>query len=100
MNEYKTDVMRGYKSLTKTRQQALYIKMKEGDPGSRDQLIESCLPLVIDIAKKFAMTNKHIEMEDFIQEGNVALMRAVDKWDSSKAVLSTCLLYTSDAADE
>ena len=89
MNEYKADVMRDYKSLSKSSQHSLYIKMKEGDADARDQLVASCLPLVIDIAKKFALTNKHIEMEDFIQEGNVALMRAVDKWDSSKAVLST-----------
>ena len=89
MNEYKTDIVRDYKPLTKEAQQSLYTKMRRGNTNARDQLIGSCLPLVIDIARKFAINNKHIDLEDLIQEGNVALMKAVDNWDSSKAVLST-----------
>jgi len=89
MNEYKKDVMRDYNPLTKAAQDTLYTKMKHGDTSARDELINSCLPLVIDIAKKFSVNNKHVELEDFVQEGNVALIRAVDNWDISKSYLTT-----------
>ena len=55
MNEYKTDVMKRYKSLTKKEQVAFYNKMKEGSEAARQKLIDSCLPLVIDMAKSFLL---------------------------------------------
>ena len=93
MNEYKTDVMKRYKSLTKKEQVAFYNKMKEGSESARQKLIDSCLPLVIDMAKKFSITNKHVELEDLVQEGNVALVRAVDSWDANKGSITTIATY-------
>ena len=93
MNEYKTDVMKRYKSLTKKEQGAFYNKMKEGSESARQKLIDSCLPLVIDMAKKFSITNKHVELEDLVQEGNVALVRAVDSWDANKGSITTIATY-------
>jgi RNA polymerase sigma factor (sigma-70 family) len=89
MNEYKKDVRRCYNPLTKKAQKDLYTKMKHGDLMARDKLISSCLPLVVDIAKKFSINNKHVELEDLVQEGNMALIRAVDNWDISKSYLTT-----------
>ena len=98
MNEYKTDVMKRYKSLTKKEQVTLYNQMNKGSDSARQKLINSCLPLVIDMAKRFAATNKHIEIEDLVQEGNVALVKAVDKWDSNRASVTTVATYYINSA--
>ena len=89
MNEYKKDIVRDYTPLTKAVQKSLYTKMRRGDTDARDQLIGSCLPLVIDLAKKFYLTNKHVDLDDLVQEGNLALIKAVDNWDMKKSVLTT-----------
>ena len=93
MNEYKTDIMKRYKSLTKKEQVTLYNKMNEGSESARQKLINSCLPLVIDMAKKFAATNKHVELDDLVQEGNVALIKAVDRWDVHRGSITTIATY-------
>lgn len=50
--------------------------------ASKDKLIERNLRLVISRAKK--LINRGLEFEDLIQEGNIGLMRAIDKYDLSK----------------
>ena len=86
---YKKDITRKHKLLTNQEQVNLYKKMKDGDGEAKEALIYSCLPLVIDIANKFRINNKHIDLEDMIQEGNIALINAVEKWDVSKANITT-----------
>jgi len=49
---------------------------------SKNTLISKNLRLVVSRAKNF--TNKGLDFEDLIQEGNLGLMRAIDKFDSSK----------------
>lgn len=48
----------------------------------KDQLIERNLRLVVSRAKR--LLNRGLEFEDLIQEGNIGLMKAIDKYDSSK----------------
>jgi len=86
---YQKDVESIYHQLTKEQQKDLHSQIKDGDEIARKKVIHSCLPLVIDIAKKFRFNNKHIELEDFIQEGNIALIRAVDNWDVKKGNITT-----------
>ena len=86
---YQRDVDSNYQKFTKEQQIGLHSQIKRGDKDARSQVIHSCLPLVIDIAKKFRFNNKHIELDDFIQEGNIALIRAVDNWDVSKGNITT-----------
>ncbi len=57
-------------------------KMSEGERSSRDakrEMIEANLRLVISIAKKY--TNRGMQFLDLIQEGNVGLMKAVEKFE-------------------
>ena len=88
-NLYQKDLTAKHKQLTRAEQQILFSKIQTGNMDARDEVIESCLPLVIDIAKKFRYNNKHIDLDDMIQEGNIALMKAVDRWDISKGSITT-----------
>lgn len=77
------------KPLTKNEQVNLHKKIQQGDTQAKDKVISSCLPLVINISNKFRYNNKHIDIEDMIQEGNIALMKAVDNWDVKKGTITT-----------
>ncbi|MDI9511365.1 MAG: sigma-70 family RNA polymerase sigma factor [Bacillota bacterium] len=55
---------------------------EEGDMDARDELITRNLRLVFNEAKKYSSGNMHIL--DLIQEGNIGLMKAVEKFDYTK----------------
>ena len=86
---YQKDLTRTHRRLNKDEQAILYQKIQQGDTDARNAVIQSCLPLVIDIAKKFRYNNKHIDLDDMIQDGNIALMKAVDRWDITKGSITT-----------
>ncbi|HEX5912365.1 MAG TPA: RNA polymerase sigma factor RpoD/SigA [Rubrobacter sp.] len=57
-------------------------RTREGDKTARSKLIEKNLRLVIPVAKKYR--GMGLPFGDLIQEGNIGLMRAADKFDPEK----------------
>lgn len=54
----------------------------QGDPEAKEIMINANLRLVVAMARKFL--NRGLSYQDLIQEGNIGLMRAVEKFDQDK----------------
>ena len=57
-------------------------RMEKGDPEAKKRLAESNLRLVVSIAKRY--TGRGMQFLDLIQEGNLGLIKAVEKFDYKK----------------
>ncbi len=68
--------------LTAEEEVELARKIQKGSKDARDKMIRANLRLVISIAKRY--TNLGIPLSDLIEEGNIGLMRSVDKFDPEK----------------
>ncbi|MBL8066913.1 MAG: sigma-70 family RNA polymerase sigma factor [Armatimonadetes bacterium] len=68
--------------LTSEQETVLARKMTSGCLESRKRLVESNYRLVVNIAKKF--TGRGLCLDDLIQEGNIGLIKAVEKFDGAK----------------
>jgi len=56
-------------------------KIEKGDEAARKKLILSNLRLVVSLAKRYVNRTPHLGILDLIQEGNIGLSRAVEKFD-------------------
>jgi len=63
-------------------EKAYATRIAQGDPEARRKLIEANLRLVVKIARKY--TNQGISILDLIEEGNIGLIRAVEKFDPAR----------------
>ena len=68
--------------LTNEEEKELAIAAAEGDLMAKQRLAEANLRLVVSIAKRYV--GRGMQFLDLIQEGNMGLMKAVDKFDYSK----------------
>ena len=71
-----------YPLLSFEEEQNLFSKYLNGDETARDRIIESNLRLVINVAKSYQ--NRGVSFLDLIQDGNIGLMEAVDKFDYTR----------------
>ena len=89
-NDYTDNVKIYYKDLKKCEpiplsyERELILKSKEGDVEARNKIIESNLRFVFNIARKYA--GKGIPISDLISEGNLGLVKAIEKFDTTKDV--------------
>jgi len=68
--------------LTFEEEQILAEKIEKGDEKARQQMIEANLRLVVNIGKRYL--NRGLPLADIIEEGNIGLMKAVEKFDYKK----------------
>lgn len=71
------------KLLNKKEEYALAMRAKQGDDEAKNRLICANLRLVISIAKKYAASSKSLELLDLVQEGNLGLLKAVERYEPS-----------------
>lgn len=73
----------GYSPLLSAEEEVYYArKALKGDAGSRKRMIESNLRLVVKISRRYI--NRGLSLLDLIEEGNLGLIRAVEKFDPEK----------------
>lgn len=73
-----------YPLLTADEEVKLARRIEQGDEEARNLLARSNLRLVVSIAKKYVNRSPDLTLLDLIQEGNLGLFKAVDKFDSTK----------------
>lgn len=73
-----------YKLLTAEEEYELAGRIKAGDKTAKDILINSNLKLVVNIAKRYINKSFGLDFMDMIQEGNIGLITATDKYDPAR----------------
>ena len=65
--------------LTAEEERELAIRIRDGDHEARERMIRANLRLVVSIAKQYS--NRGLALSDLIEEGNVGLLKAVERFD-------------------
>jgi len=78
------DDLKKYKPLTKAKERRLLKKCKKGNLKAKNEILEANLRFVFDIAKHY--TGRGVPISELISDGNMGLLKAIDKFDESKDV--------------
>lgn len=77
--------IKNFKPLTKEKEKELFFKIKEnGDKKARETILQANLKYVVKMAKQYKGCG--IPFEDLISEGNIGLIKAMDKFDEKNDV--------------
>ena len=68
--------------LTEEEELDLAIRSRDGDEFARQRMVEANLRFVVNVAKKYQ--NQGLPLIDLINEGNIGLMTALDKFDPDR----------------
>jgi RNA polymerase primary sigma factor len=73
-----------YSPLDPAEEAELARRSRAGDADARDAIVTANLRFVVSIAKKFQ--NRGVALEDLVNEGNIGLLRALEKFDETRGV--------------
>ena len=88
---YLRDISRYPQHITQEQELTLALRARQGDTEAREQLIHAHLRMVVNIARQYQRPG--VEMLDLIQEGNIGLITAVDKFDPTQGHRLTTLAF-------
>ena len=91
LQTYLRDISRYPQPITQEQELTLALRARQGDTEAREQLIHAHLRMVVNIARQYQRPG--VEMLDLIQEGNIGLITAVDKFDPTQGHRLTTLAF-------
>lgn len=92
VNEYFKHIGQITREVNREEMAALWKKVKKGDKAAKNKMMEMNLRLVIPTAKRFQRPG--MELMDLIEEGNLGLLQAIDKFQPEKGYrFSTYAVY-------
>lgn len=78
------DDLKKYKPLTKAKEKRLLKLSRKGNLKAKNEILEANLKFVFDIAKHY--TGRGLSISELISEGNMGLLRAIEKFDEEKDI--------------
>jgi RNA polymerase primary sigma factor len=73
------NAVRAFPPLTREEEHRLAVRARNGDVSARQELVRHNLGLVVGVARSQGRTG--VRLDDLVQEGNLGLLRAVEKFD-------------------
>ncbi len=73
-----------YPLLDRSEEAVLAVRIRDGDADAMDRLVRSNLRFVVSVAKRYQ--NQGVSLADLINEGNIGLIRAAQKFDETKGI--------------